>query len=352
MFDLDAELNRFYQDHVRLGKARADELARFRDARLTGLRTGLDKLGTKRNRTYAHYQEFRNQGGYAMKTLNQARDNEYDIDVGLIFRKKDLPESPKGARERVRDAFIETSGQFREPPEARKNAVTLWYAGGQHLDFAVYRRWQDTWGRTFVEHASGDEWRTRDPDQMTSWFAQQVEDASPKRSFGALVEDGQLRRIVRLVKFFARSRAAWRMPGGMILTTLVANCYRPNATRDDIALVDTLAALAVRLQFHTTVPSPVDASNLVEAPKRQAEILAFKRELATAVGAMRVLSRWDCTREQARNAWRQFFNHDFWTAANDSAVKSLLGLPTAAPAGGSLSFPDHKRAPTRPQEFG
>jgi hypothetical protein len=351
VFNLHSELMAFYEAHVRLGKTRSDELATFRDNSLTRLNTGLDKLGEKRTRTYAYPDDYKNQGGYAMKTLNQARANDYDIDVGLLFYAEDLPPSPKGARERIRDAFKETGGQFKEDPQARKNAVTIWYSSGQHLDFAIYRYADDGYGNEVIEHASGDSWIRRDPDSMKKWFDKRVTDRSPKAATGATVKDEQLRRIVRHVKYFSKSRAAWRMPGGMILTTLVDECYVPNACSDDEALARTLCAIHNRLAANGTVYSPIDGSNLTEAEKRKTEMANFASELATLIEALNVLWREDCTRAQARNAWRQLFNHDYWNAANDTTAKSLLGAASTAPAGG-FAFPDHERAPSRPQGFG
>jgi hypothetical protein len=351
MFNLHNELMAFYEAHIRLGKKRSDELAKFRDNSLTRLENGLDKLGEKRGKNYAHPVEDRNQGGYAMKTLNQAANNNYDIDVALIFEKAALPASAKSARERVRDAFIETGGQFKEPPEARKNAVTIWYASGQHLDFAVYRYGEDAYGNEIIEHASGDGWTKRDPDAMKLWFDEQVTQRSPRQAFGATVADGQLRRIVRHVKYFSKSRANWRMPGGMILTSLVTECYQAHATRDDEALALTLSAINARLQIHEMVFSPVDGSNLTEAEKRQNEMSSFAAALKSLVASLNVLFDPACTRESARNAWRQLFNHEYWNAANDTAAKSLLGVASAAPLGG-FAFPNHERAPSKPQGFG
>lgn len=351
MHSLHSELMAFYEAHIRLGKTRSDELAAFRDNSLTRLNTGLDKLGEKHNRKYAYPDNFRNQGGYAMKTLNQARGNDYDIDVGLLFYDDDLPSSAKSARERIRDAFKETGGQFKEPPEARKNAVTIWYASGQHLDFAVYRYVNDGRGNKVIEHASDDKWIVRDPDSMKLWFEKQVAERSPKSANGATVHDGQLRRIVRHVKYFSKSRAAWRMPGGMILTTLVAECYVPNAHFDDEALVRTLYAIEQRLLVSSKVYSPIDGSDLTTAEKRQSEMGAFATEVSAAMKALLVLFNTDCTRAQARNAWRQVFNHEYWNAVNDTAPKSLLAPASTAPVGG-FAFPNHERAPSKPQGFG
>jgi hypothetical protein len=153
MYNLHKELGEFYTNHVRLGKTLRDNLAGRRDSCMTRLINGLDELG------YPIWQEYRNQGGYAMHTLNQANDNNYDLDVALIFNEEDLPADAYYTRQRIRAGLVKNGGQFKEDPSAHTNAVTVWYASGEHLDFAIFRRRTDIWGNVTFEHASGNEWK-------------------------------------------------------------------------------------------------------------------------------------------------------------------------------------------------
>jgi hypothetical protein len=342
MYNLHAELNTFYRDHVRLGKKRRDDLAGFRDASLTRLNNGLDKLGYDRPKYYV------NQGGYIMHTLNQADGNEYDIDVALIFEEGDLPAAPLAARQRVCKALRETGDQFKEPPTPRTNAVTVWYASGQHIDFAVFRRRVDAWGRTWLEHASGDEWKPRDPDKVRAWFAIEVDTKSPKASQLATVDSEQLRRVVRFVKFLTRSRKGWNLPGGMTITTLVCAAYIADPDRDDVSLYRTLQSVRSRLAFSQRLVHPVDGSDLTGKPKRLQEVANLKALLDDLMGKLAILEDPRCTRAQARNAWRQFFNHPYWNADND---KSLL-RPAAAASAPPFSFGSTPRVPTKDAGFG
>lgn len=342
MYNLHAELNTFYREHVRLGKKRRDDLAGFRDASLTRLNGGLDKLG------YARPKDYVNQGGYIMHTLNQADGNDYDIDVALIFEENALPAAPQAARQRVCKALRETGDQFNDPPTPRTNAVTVWYASGQHLDFAVFRRRVDAWGRTWLEHASGDEWKPRNPEGVTEWFTKEVAAKSPKPSPLVTVESEQLRRIVRFAKFLTRSRTGWLLPGGMIITTLVCLCYVPDAQRDDVALYRTLQSLRLGLSGGQRLFHPVDGSELTGKPKRLQEVANLKALLDDLMPKLAILEDPRCTRAQARNAWRQFFNHPFWNADND---KSLL-RPAAAAAAPPFSFGSTPRVPTKDAGFG
>ncbi|WP_198380380.1 nucleotide-binding domain-containing protein [Roseomonas sp. KE2513] len=311
---MSAELQQFYDQHVRLGAELRKNLAAKRDLNLSRLTLGLADLEKPNFRTT------QNQGGYAMHTLNQDHpngDTGYDIDVAILFAKADLPESPLAARHRVRDALLKRCGLFADVPEARTNAVTIWYAEGYHIDFAVYRTWVNQWGQTVIEHASA-EWKARDPSAVTSWFEGRVDALSPKPNPGLgyypKVKVGQFRRIVRFVKWYCRSRSGWSLPGGMILSALLADgIYRPNADRDDRALYDTLVALRDRLAFSRKVQNPIDGSDLTGKLEMQNQVKRLHEYLTRHLPRLDVLfSQRDCTREKARSAWDWIFNHSFW----------------------------------------
>lgn len=334
MFDATTELTAFYDKHVRLGTTLRNELGGYRDLNLRRITEGLKLLSDKDGVVYKTWVDYKNQGSYAMHTLNQCEHTDYDIDVGVIFEKDDLPANAAEARMRVRDALQEKmkGTNFNKDPDARKNAVTVWYSDGYHIDFAVYRRSTDWFGNTVIEHAGGDEWTARDPMAYTNWFTKQVDSNSPPTAIQTLlgtkvtVPKGQLRRIVRFVKAFARSRSAWALPGGIIITTLVCEVYKQNATRDDVALVDTLKALLSRLNGSVQVENPVQPGVYFTASdRRRREVERLRDELEAKLPSLDVLYKADCTRKQAMGAWDAIFWHDFWSEAKKEASKSALG---------------------------
>jgi len=73
MYDLSADLQSFYDTHVRLGGERRTKLAGHRDLNITRLKNGLDDLAKETGRARPHPYDCQNQGGYAMHTLNQTR---------------------------------------------------------------------------------------------------------------------------------------------------------------------------------------------------------------------------------------------------------------------------------------
>jgi hypothetical protein len=248
------------------------------------------------------------------------QSDEYDIDVALLFRKEDLPADPLEARQVVRDALQKKCTNFAKEPEARTNAVTVWYQEGYHIDFAVFRTWtESTWVGEVkkIEHASS-EWQARDPSEINDWFTKAVEAKSPKPEGLILltppkVSPGQLRRIVRFVKRFCKSRTSFCLPGGMITSALVVETYVADRDRDDVSLYRTLEALKNRLSFSVKVHHPLNAQiELTGKTEFLNEVKRLKKEVDKNLPKLAILHKSDCTNDQARGAWDWIFNHDFW----------------------------------------
>ncbi|NSZ52982.1 hypothetical protein G6K96_08440 [Agrobacterium vitis] len=339
MYDVTADLQIFYDQHVRLGNHRREDLAAKRDLNLTRLNAGLDDLAAESGRERPHPSKWCNQGSYAMHTLNQdpGGENDFDIDVGLMFKKDDLPADPLAARQRVADALAKRCTNFTQEPTAKKNAVRIAYIDGYHIDFAVYRTYTDNFGILQTEHASTS-WKPRDPMAINNWFAKCVTEKSPKSlptlGFYPKVKDGQFRRIVRFLKWFSRSRSSWSLPGGLIISALVAEVYVSNDTRDDRALYDTIKALTVRLNIHTKVYNPVSGTEFTENMEIQNQVIRLKTQINLAVSKLAPLfDQQTCSHEKARAAWDWIFNHPFWANA-EKVEKSAMDE-----SGGALALP-------------
>lgn len=333
MFDLHKELTTFYHEHVRL-KDERKRLAGLRDLNLKRLNEGLNKLGEDDDTTYAPPLRHRDQGGYAMHTLNKHPDGDYDLDCAIIFQKDDLPSSALAARKRVEAAFKRTGVRFAQDPEARTNAVTVWYAEGYHIDFAVYREFVNIWGETIIEHA-GAEWTQADPSKLTNWFSDQVAALSPS-GYGVTVDAGQMRRVVRWLKKFAKSRSHWNLPGGMIISALVQECYQSHYYRDDISLYNTMLAIRNRLVLNQQVRNPIFLDQyLTSKPEYERQVVRLKEKLDAALRELDVLFGANCTRKQALSAWNWIFQHPYWEDlidAEESAKSSRLSIGTLANA--------------------
>lgn len=307
------ELNEFYNDHVRL-KDERKKLAEHRDTNLTRLKGGLKDLD------FPYSFEANDQGSYAMKTINKHPDKKYDIDEAIIFEKDDLPSEPGDARKRIEDAMVEAGGNFSAPPKAKTNAVRISYKDGHHVDFAVYRKNVDVFGNSIIEHA-GPEWTTRDPVAITDWFIDSVQKKSPSKNNGASVDDDQLRRIVRWLKMFSKSRTTWKLPGGLIISALAVERYILSQYRDDTSLYETMVSIRDRLRFSKDIVNPVDSSLYLTARDTdKARVENFEEKLDFTIDKLRPLFSAKCTRLEALQAWNCVFDHSYWSALIDKEI--------------------------------
>lgn len=330
MFDCHKHLNTFHDEHVRLNYDAIKQLAEYREINLQRLKAGLDNLGEQDKRTYAPPLRHCNQGSYAMHTMIQNAAQDYDLDIAIVFRKKDLPGSPLAARQHIAAAFNTLGLHFKYPPEARTNAVTIWYAEGYHLDFAVYREAEVPDAGVVIEHA-GPEWSRRDPMEITNWFNNKVRELSPTGERNQPVAAGQLRRIVRWLKAFAKVQTK-PQPGGLLISVLAVESYQPNTERDDVALYNTMVAICQRA-YGNHVYNPVDCTlELTNRDKYLRQVANFRTALTQVLQDLRILFQTD-GEEYALAAWNAVFQHEFWTAKSivTEARRLYRGLEKARP---------------------
>lgn len=320
MFNCHHDVLEHHDQEVSLPQAERTEMRSRRDANRTRLRRGLERL------KHPQPWEYRSQGSYAMKTMVQDQKNDYDIDDGVYFAKSDLVGtrgaelSALQARQRVRDAVDD--GSFKSPPEVRTNCVRVNYDAGYHVDLPVYRRIStlNAFGREVVVHelASSD-WKRSDARDVTEWFDKENSRQSPDESNGR-----QLRRVVRQIKKFARSRESWKgmLLSGFGITKLVTECFLGNASREDKALYDTMHAIHQRLERDLIVNHPVTPNTTITNGDDDSKARRLKEKLKEALDWLEPTLNSDCTGETALKCWDKVFNTEFFGKRKQRAQKS------------------------------
>lgn len=304
IFNCHDDITKFYDSEVRLSAAKQDELREHRDSNRRRLRRNLEANEDPQPI------DFVIQGSYAMDTIIQQPENDYDIDDGILFKDTDL-KGPKGgdktpleARQMVHKAAQDP--KFSKEPELLKNCVRVHYAQGHHVDVPVYRQHEDDTG-TWWEIASGSEWKKSDPKAVTDWFSDAVIKRSPDTTNGR-----QMRRECRLVKRWARKNKSWNMPSGLVISKLLDEKYVGCADRDDQALYDALKAIHGRLLWNLEVDHPVIAGEKLTKGPDDAKTREMRDRLGEALEDLKVLESPSCTRAQALKAWKKFFGTDYW----------------------------------------
>jgi hypothetical protein len=353
MYDCANDVLAYHDQNVTLPGAERTEMRDRRNANRDRLKRGLIRDGKPAPR------EFVSQGSYATKTMTQHPAKDYDIDDGVYFDKADLvgdrgaEMSALQARQMVRDALDD--GSFKRPPEVRKNCVRVYYAVGYHVDVPVYRRvtTRDAWGRETVtyELASSD-WKRSDARKVTEWFETENTNKSPDADNGR-----QLRRTVRQIKGFARSRDSWKgqVLSGFGITKLVTECFRGDAVRDDKALYDTMKAIRDRLAWNLVIQHPVTPNETITNGTDDARARFFRERLSDAIETLVPLFGMDCTRKLALKCWDKVFATTFFSDRADIAAKATVSLLRAAsgvPAIAPFTFPNVPRVDDKPRGFG
>jgi hypothetical protein len=315
MINCSSEIIGFYKKHVRLSKDQVGKLAEYRATNKSRVENGL------KNAENPLPDRHINQGSYAMRTINQHPENDYDIDVGVVFKKDDLKgaqgadKSALDARKMVCDAVQDQ--RFTKKPEVRHNCVRVYYNEGHHVDMPIYREGLDDNGKNVIELASAD-WKESDPEAVTKWFNEAVIDKSPDDTNGR-----QMRRVVRLIKHWCKSRNSWNMPTGFIVSKLVEERYRSYKDRDDESLYSTLDSIRTRLILSLDVYHPILSGERISDGK-EAAMEEMRERIGPALEELSVLNDPQCTRQTALKAWKKFFNHDYFEDALKSECASVV----------------------------
>lgn len=332
MFDCAKEVLSHHNDEVTLPQSERTDMRNRRNANRDRVKRGLEKNKDPKP------QEFNPQGSYAMKTMVQHPEKDYDIDDGIYFNKDDLKgsggadKSALAARQMVRDAVDD--GSFKTKPEVRTNCVRIYYDAGYYVDMPVYRRVvsKDWFGNEQIRYelASAD-WKRSDARDVTKWFKDENTRQSPDETNGR-----QLRRICRKIKKFAQSRSSWkgRIASGFMITKLVTECYKPNSSREDKALYYTMLAIRDRLEGNLVVAHPVTPNETITKGDSDPKARFLKEKLSDALSWLGVLFKDDCTQEEAFKAWDKVYNTTYFT---DKLEQNKKQSASALASAGTLS---------------
>lgn len=323
MFDCHKDILAFHDQKVTLPQTERNAMRKKRDANRERLKTRLKDAG----KPVPH--EFIKQGSYAMLTMVRDDKNDYDIDDGVYFRQEDLKKddgtdmSPTEAKQMVCDALKDD--RFKKKPQVKKSCVRVFYEEGYHVDMPVYRiRTSD--GK--YELASDEGWIESRAADVEDWF----NTANNNKSPDAGTNGGQFRRIVRMLKKFARSRDNWKdeVAPGFTTTKLADETYVASEDREDVALRDCMRAMHDRLLQSLEVSHPVTVGAKLTSGTDDAGTKFLRDKLKIALDDLKVLDDANCTAKQAAKAWDKVFNTDFFSARQAEAEKAEKAALNAA----------------------
>lgn len=291
MVDCSKELEKYWDEKVKLSQVKYNELMEKRDAQIRKLEVNLST-----DPKYPQPVEFINQGSYAMKTLIQ-QDDEYDIDVGVVFEKVALD-----SLGRSEPAYIKShigkklkDERFAKSPSVLKNCVRVNYKENYHIDMPVFRKNGDV-----LELACGSSWESSNPKHINQWFQSEK------------TNKPHLKKIVQLLKKYSKSRSEFMstMPSGLILSILASECYIDDE-RLDVSFYKTLDKINIRLKKCRVIFVPNTNIDILTENKHRDKVKNLSEKLS---GYFNILLKEGNFRdkERALKIWKQFFNDSYF----------------------------------------
>jgi len=309
MADMQTEFKTFH-DQIALTSGKKASLRTARNA----LREKIRKYF--RDVLKLNIPKFNGQGSYAMGTIVNPVNGEFDIDDGVYLQhldtsdKRDWP-TPETVHRWLVQA---TDGHTGQKPIDKRTCVRVRYVGQYHVDLPSYGEFN----KAYLLAEKGEKgWHQSDPLALTDWFKGRVE-----------IHGEQLRFIVRYLKVWAdfQSSRRGKMSNGLILTVMAANHFYPD-TRDDICFANILRAIADAVPVVFCVYNPVDATEELTLRLTDQQKNRFQEVVADAADAATEAIKID-DRHEASNIWRIQFGDRFPAVGKKDDVNQKKAITT------------------------
>lgn len=312
MYNLEKEMKKFYYNEVVLPKDETTKLREKKKINIDRLKEGLKEYN-KENNTEYKIAETIEQGSVAMSTVIQNDKKDYDIDIAIVFDDTNIRNIGSIAIKNVIvDALKRKCTNFKNEPEAKTNCVRIEYADNYHIDFAIYKRIKNEYDNSYTYEHAGSVWRTRNPRAINNWFKKRIS-----------INGEKLRQAIRLNKTFCKSRDSWSMPGGLIQTVLCDEKIQDYSRIDEIFYY-TICEIRDRLRYNKEVYNPTDIRQILLLVQEDRDKLDnLYNRLDTYIAKLDILFDSNCTEKQAKDAWKEFFNHDYWNTNLNESMRSL-----------------------------
>jgi len=121
--------------------------------------------GTDKKLTFTKF----DQGSYAMNTGIKPKDDDYDIDVGIIF---DVTNDEYDSNKLKELVFKKLNGQHNRTVAFNTPCITVKYSNGYHVDVAIYSNndgdYHIAWGK---RNSKNKQWYKSEPKKLKQWVA-------------------------------------------------------------------------------------------------------------------------------------------------------------------------------------
>jgi hypothetical protein len=270
-------------------------------------------------------QRYTRQGSWAHRTIiRPVGDKEFDADILLDMTEVDGWE-PKRYIEAVYLALHHNATYGSMPHTKKCRCVCLSYANEMHIDIVPHLFLAD--GREVIVNRDDNDWEETNPTGFTQWMKDRDDMAK-----------GNLRKVIRLVKFLRDHKNSFTGTRSIIITTLLASQvttvgsilgYYKNVPTTLLHLVEDLDTY---LQAHPSRPSVEDPSKsgtTFDHRWSQTSYGYFRDRIH--VHAAEIRAAYDePDKAESVKLWQNVFGNGFKAPASTSRQAFVSTAPTAA----------------------
>jgi hypothetical protein len=272
------------------------------------------------------------QGSWAHRTIiNPVGDNEFDADF-MLYLEDDTEWPAKDFLTNVKSALMRSPVYGKMTVNRKNRCVRVVYANSCHIDIvpAITRG-----GLEYVANYEDDNWELTDPEGFTAWMKEKD-----------TITGGNLRRVIRLMKFLRDHRGSFTGTRSVILTTLLGEQVSAFRTFGDSGyyknvpntLLHIVRDLDEYLQANPTKPVIMDPSGSGTSfdHRWSQETYANFRDRIHTYAADMDAAYSSTDKDDSVSKWQALFGNGF-KAPTTSESSTPFGEPKSAPASTSLS---------------
>lgn len=309
MADCHDLFQKFY-DNIKLTDSKKESLRSARDAIRDRIKEHFKEVLEKQ------IPEFRSQGSFAMFTVVNPLNGEFDIDDGVYLQNlpPDISQwpSPETVHKWIYNAV---SGHTKEVPTNKRTCVRVTYAGNYHVDLPIYSPLDE---ESYLAEKGDKGWHESDPIAFAKWFIGRVG-----------IKGEQLRRIVCYIKAWANFKSSkGKLLNSFLLTILVANNFE-KSDKDDVSFSATSRNIYDSINTSTNISNPVDSDEIVSSRVSESQWSYFKENLSELLNNASTALKND-DKEEASKIWRKEFGERF--PEYKGSKEGYKPLKTSAPA--------------------
>lgn len=301
----------FLNEKVNLPQSKLD----FLDDRVDRIFKALKKadLGTR-------VLDMKKQGSWAQRTIiNPKEDEEFDADFMLELEEQD-GWSPADYQSPVLEALNDycEAQQMKTPPEAKNRCVCVTYANYMHVDIVPYV--DRSIGGECIVNTDTNEWEDTDPSGFTKWMRDKDE-----------IANGNMRRVLRILKYLRDHRGYYEDTKSIILTTIVGGVISLEKTRTHPGCYDNIPKALHRITKDLAdwvrgvperpeIADPSRANSFFTQRWPQRDYENFWKDIQTVADLVEDAIKCSTSWADSTDKWRDLLGSDFGPAdaGNDS----------------------------------